>query len=365
MAEEVQNPASPDDGTHAEASQRPARQPSRTRRISRPGHPSMNLTSGPNARLPQISLSRRISEGPQRPPFSLAGSHAPGSLLQSYVDEEYYRLNPDYNRAPTKPLWGLARPLPRVVRPGMRRPLDPRLLEERRRARKPELDEAPEPAPAEAGPPAAPHRQHQHEPGTQPAPQVDKIPAQKREEKDQDQDTPITPSITPSDRPQAGQQLSQHSQQTPVAGLPIDSTGVFERYGSPADERTNPMEDWTAAAAKTSSREEIDNGDVANRLMVRLSDIPEVSSQELVKGSDADSLDLEAGEKWDDMSDNEERWEYAEEVGNHNFWAPIRSRYREPFAECLAVSLSPYAWFLGFSFDQYRRPRFQCLLTNC
>ncbi|KAI3396167.1 hypothetical protein diail_370 [Diaporthe ilicicola] len=55
--------------------------------------------------------------------FTLAG---PGNPLESivanqaYVDPGYTDLNPAYDQAPNnRPVWGLARPLPHVVRPGM------------------------------------------------------------------------------------------------------------------------------------------------------------------------------------------------------------------------------------------------------
>lgn len=38
-----------------------------------------------------------------------------------YVDPDYRQLNPRYGRNNEKPIWGLAKPLPRVIRPGMRR----------------------------------------------------------------------------------------------------------------------------------------------------------------------------------------------------------------------------------------------------
>jgi aquaglyceroporin related protein len=38
-----------------------------------------------------------------------------------YVEPEYRQRNPKYGRENEKPIWGLAKPLPRVVRPGMRR----------------------------------------------------------------------------------------------------------------------------------------------------------------------------------------------------------------------------------------------------
>ncbi|KAB8072595.1 aquaporin-like protein [Aspergillus leporis] len=38
-----------------------------------------------------------------------------------YIHPEYHDRNPEYGKSDEKPLWGLAKPLPRVVRPGMRR----------------------------------------------------------------------------------------------------------------------------------------------------------------------------------------------------------------------------------------------------
>lgn len=38
-----------------------------------------------------------------------------------YVDNDYYSLNPWYERDPPRPLFGLGRPFPRTVRPGMLR----------------------------------------------------------------------------------------------------------------------------------------------------------------------------------------------------------------------------------------------------
>lgn len=63
----------------------------------------------------------------QWPTHSLAGNNmAPIHPHTShhgnvYVEPEYRQRNPRYGRENEKPLWGLAKPLPRVVRPGMRR----------------------------------------------------------------------------------------------------------------------------------------------------------------------------------------------------------------------------------------------------
>ncbi|KAJ5647713.1 Glycerol uptake facilitator protein [Penicillium lividum] len=63
----------------------------------------------------------------QWPSHSLAGNNmAPNQPQQPqqanvYVEPEYRQRNPKYGRENEKPIWGLAKPLPRVVRPGMRR----------------------------------------------------------------------------------------------------------------------------------------------------------------------------------------------------------------------------------------------------
>lgn len=59
----------------------------------------------------------------QTPSHSVAG---PGMMDQPaqgpvYQDPEYQSMNPKYGKNNQKPVWGLAKPLPRVVRPGMRR----------------------------------------------------------------------------------------------------------------------------------------------------------------------------------------------------------------------------------------------------
>jgi aquaglyceroporin related protein len=56
--------------------------------------------------------------------FTFAGL-APMETIQAnqpYVDPGYAELNPAYDQpANTRPVWGLAKPLPRVIRPGMRK----------------------------------------------------------------------------------------------------------------------------------------------------------------------------------------------------------------------------------------------------
>lgn len=76
------------------------------------------------------SLANRTwsqQQASQWPTHSLAGNNMmpiqPQTSQQNntYVDPEYRQKNPRYGRENEKPIWGLAKPLPRVVRPGMRR----------------------------------------------------------------------------------------------------------------------------------------------------------------------------------------------------------------------------------------------------
>ena len=58
------------------------------------------------------------------PQFSLAGPNTAMRSMYSpsqniYEDPEYRNLNPQYGKSQDEPLWSLAQPLPRVVRPGM------------------------------------------------------------------------------------------------------------------------------------------------------------------------------------------------------------------------------------------------------
>lgn len=96
---------------------------------------------------------------PQRPQFSLAGNGY--SQAPSYIDPRYIDHNPRYNRQENKPVWGLAKPLPRMVRRGR--------------------DESTVAIPSRKrqglGRPT-----HTMEDGTEPSPQVARIPDQRAEE---------------------------------------------------------------------------------------------------------------------------------------------------------------------------------------
>ncbi|KAE8153812.1 aquaporin-like protein [Aspergillus avenaceus] len=82
---------------------------------SRPG--PMNRGTGSQWTATRSHFTQRPSH---QPTHSLAGPPEQDSN-SVYVHPDYHKMNPEYGKDEEKPLWGLAKPLPRVVRPGMRR----------------------------------------------------------------------------------------------------------------------------------------------------------------------------------------------------------------------------------------------------
>lgn len=79
------------------------------------------LTRRPSVALAAQATGRDMDAQSQSN-FTLAGP-APIETIQAnqpYVDPGYAELNPAYDQpANTRPVWGLTKPLPRVIRPGM------------------------------------------------------------------------------------------------------------------------------------------------------------------------------------------------------------------------------------------------------
>ena len=82
----------------------------------------------PTVNMGSLALNQGIASGRdmdnQSMNFTLAGANAPQEAVvasnQPYVDPGYVDLNPAYDQPlNTRPVWGLAKPLPRVLRPGM------------------------------------------------------------------------------------------------------------------------------------------------------------------------------------------------------------------------------------------------------
>lgn len=84
--------------------------------VSKPQQITRNLKSKMGARQPS-----QASQATDKSRFhNLAGPQEANSN-DVYVHPEYREMNPDYMKNHEAPIWGLAKPLPRVVRPGMRR----------------------------------------------------------------------------------------------------------------------------------------------------------------------------------------------------------------------------------------------------
>lgn len=284
---------------------------------NRPNHPTLHSALPRNlpSRLPPL----------QRQQYSLAGNLGPQAHAPSYVDPRYYDYNPSYRKQKDAPVWGLAKPLPRVVRPGMRKGgHDTR-----------EKDGVVENMDAEIDAPGS----------AEAIPQVGMIDEQRQGEGK----NPIEEKArTEADRGYGhqlrqgkGKQQSRRSEN--IAGRLRSETSVVDRYGTPKDERSNPLEEWRSRTTSPSSDPFDDaKGDFGNRRPRHLSSLREVQTgrPSVYECQEQADIDLEAGNNIDDwpLEDGEAEEYIREEEDMHNSWASIRARFREPLAECLAVS---------------------------
>ena len=287
-------------------------------------------------RRPSLQNSIRHSNAapPQRPHFSLSGTFTPQTHQRSYVHPEYYQLNPGYRRTVDCPVWGLAKPLPRVVRNGMRRG---------RRQEDEYEHTVVEDRGAEKG-----------EPGSAEAiPQVGMIDDQREGEGKQ--------RVENARRPEYERGYGHQGHGTRRSGWTVHTmeseNGVVGRYGTPKVEKGDPMEEWTAHRPQYTPQlpDPFDgyHGDLGERRMSRLSSVQEAPSLPISTGAstlsadfkdciDPNKIDLEAGDKSDEwpLEDEEVERYVQEEKDMNNTWSSIRAKFREPLAECLAVRLS-------------------------
>lgn len=284
------------------------------RDIDRPGHPTLSNS--------YVQPARNSS----RPIYSLAGNNTYQNIGLSYVNPEYYALNPGYQKPKDQPLWGLAKPLPRVVRPGMRR--------------KGQEEEVVEDKDAE-----------QEQPGSAEAiPQVGMI-------NDQREDAGLEAN-TSKDTEERGYG-HQHEQRQPPPER-AESVGAQDSHsqfsttgqcGTPKEEKGDPMDEWSARqklSHGSSNPFEDGQGDLGAGGQRRLSSVCEESRSHITttyreSGNGRlghNDIDLESGEQCGDwpVEDEEAEKFIQEENDNYNGWAAIRARLREPLAECLAVS---------------------------
>lgn len=84
--------------------------------MSRP----QQLTRGLKSKMAPLQPSQMTQTADKSRFYNMAGPQEANSN-DVYVHPEYREMNPDYMKNHEAPIWGLAKPLPRVVRPGMRR----------------------------------------------------------------------------------------------------------------------------------------------------------------------------------------------------------------------------------------------------
>jgi len=259
---------------------------------------------------------RHAAEPPRRPQFSLAGSYAAPAPAPSYIDPEYYDLNPKYNQPVEKPIWGLARPLPRIVRSRSRmRSIGPgegnlalggRHLSDLQRLRTSKTIR-PLQTNAEA------------------VPQVARIPSQRADVGDNEH--------------RFGAHHHHRDGAPPlIQTASKEDASDFSRWGSPLEEKGDPMN--ALKMTRNKSRRDSGTGDVGELFHSKLPPL-------LEEGSDKSELDLEAGTglKRTGVEDEGNLIAECDDESDYeiiNKWSLIRAKYREPLAEGLAVSL-----FLG------------------
>ncbi|KAF7877199.1 hypothetical protein EAF04_000884 [Stromatinia cepivora] len=257
-----------------------------------------------------------------RPQHSLAGNAGGPQHEPHYVDREYYDFNPNYQKPKDEPVWGLAKPLPRVVRPGMRRGRN--TVVENKRA------ENQEPGDAEA------------------IPQVGMIDDQRKGETKKKSNRL---GRNEEDRGYGHQQQEQGRRKSYRSNRQDSENMILDYNGTPLAERDNPMDDWR-------SPHDDGDGDLSQQNTDRLSDVAEhpsgsgstlahhatSQSEDFADDENDQELDLERGDKLEDDEwplSSEEAMQYIqEEKDNSNALASIRTKFREPLAECLATMIA-------------------------
>jgi aquaglyceroporin related protein len=303
-----------------------------SRSSSRPGLPhgligtsNVRATIRNSNRAPKYESAS--NQQAQRPQYSLARPFVSHTHVPSYVQPGYHELNPGYQEIQQAPLWGLAKPLPRVLRPGMRRQ-----QEGAHGSRKPDVVEN--------------QQAEVEEPGSSEAiPQVGMINDQRN---DAGKSSTRNGGVSSGERGYGNQDPAKMIRH-PVA--PRSRSDIV----TPCEEKGNPMDVWKQNLTPDETPNPFvgyDDGDIGHARAQRLSNIYEFSSNEEFGGihsrpaahyaltEKSDEVDLENGDAVDwpvEKVDDEDHRTLAERDA-YNRWSATRARFREPLAECLAVS---------------------------
>jgi aquaglyceroporin related protein len=250
-----------------------------------PGRPSGFSRPRKNSVAVAASTGQDFNHGSQN--FSLAGPQVADAMAanQSYVDPGYTQLNPAYEQpSNTRPVWGLAKPLPRVLRPGM------------------------VPTTSELHTELVNQKQKQHEDLERQDPDLeqDRIEATLRYDK-------IVPQLENVREEREVQLYETFKKSSPFQSPSIrGGTSVHGGFFSPRHEYAIPEE----------------TEDLLGDQLPQLSEaIADVRDSKLDEPPYEDAVPLQAYE--------------ADETEVHNlhtYWSVIRLRFREPLAELLAVS---------------------------
>jgi aquaglyceroporin related protein len=265
-------------------------------------------------RRPSIAVaaitSGRDQDAQSQANFSLAGPSPIDTVAanQPYVDAGYGQLNPAYEQpVNVRPVWGLAKPLPRVIRPGM---VPTRSEINLQQAAEPEQPQDSANVDLEQG-------------RIEPTLRVDKISSQLQNTREQRENNLLRTFTRREGRP-SGTNLgrapssvarplspsSQVIQEEDDLGLqPLDSVQEEQTKLGTEEQKPQQHEAWYSDDAITEHEQEGDlDGDFIGH-----EDIP-------LPAYDAEN----------------------DEIHNlHTHWSVIRLRFREPLAELLAVRCSP------------------------
>jgi aquaglyceroporin related protein len=266
-----------------------------------PGRPSTGGYNRPRKSSIAVAASTGQDVDHVSQNFSLAGPQIADAMAanQSYVDPGYTQLNPAYEQSSnTRPVWGLAKPLPRVLRPGMvptTSELHTELLHQKQKQQE-DLE--------------------QQDTG----PEQDRVEATLRYDK-------IVPQLENVREEREIQLCETFGKASPfqspsIRGGPSTNTGFF----SPRHEYAIPEE-----------TEEL-LGEQLHQLSDAISDVRESKLDELPY---EDAIPLQAYEA-----------DEAEVHNLHTYWSVIRLRFREPLAELLAVCVKVFMSLITLTLGQ-------------
>lgn len=267
--------------------------------------------------------------GPDETP-ALQTAHEP------YVHPGYAELNPSYEQpANAKPVWSLAKPLPRVLRPGMI-PTKSEVMEDRRNPEMPGENSQ------KQGLDVNPN--DLEEGRVQVAANPAKISAQVKDSRSQRENNLINslqrrgttrvsrPGRASSTASQTGRRAQRVTSRVSFDQRPLTPTG------EEGEEDEGPEEDTGMERFPSHHAEELEP-------------IPEYQEQDGLDGASLDTLRVDDDPGlWADMDmlGNEEQPLFDEVHNNHTTWSVYRTHYREFLAELLAVFIQ---LLIGFSAD--------------